>query len=147
MPSKFQNRVAEGAAPYLEPGEKVYAAMSAALKGRTQQVAGAFELGSAQTATSRGGASQAGLVLPTSQTIGVVVTSQRLLFLELAVGAKVKGLTSSVPLADVDSIDVKRLGLGGTTTVTVRSAPIRFEGRVGMGRELQEGLAEARAGQ
>jgi len=146
MPSKFQERVASGAAPYLEPGEKVYAAMSAALKGRTQQVAGAFEIGSAQTARSREAAGGAGVVLPDSQTIGVAITNRRILFLELGIGAKVKELTSSVPLTDVDSIEVKRFGLGGTTTVTVRSAPIRFEGRVGMGRELAEGLDAARVG-
>ena len=144
MASFFEHRVARGALRYLEPGESVYGAMSAALRGRTQQVAGAFAVGSTQTGNSRAAAAAAGLVLPDSQTIGVVVSNRRLLFLELAIGARVKALTSSVPLTDVQSIEVRRLGLGGTTTITVRSVQIQFEGRVGMGRELAAGLAAAR---
>ena len=43
--------------------------------------------------------------------------------------------------------EVKRVGLGGTTSITVRGSVIKFEGRVGMGRELADGLAAARAAQ
>jgi hypothetical protein len=145
MPSKFQDRVAEGAAPYLEQGETVFATMSAALKGRTQQVAGSGLIGGAQTKKSREAAGEAGITLPKSQTIGVVITNQRLMLFGLKVGAKVEELATAVPLIDVESITVKRFGLGGTTTVTVRGQEIRFEGRVGAGQELVDGLERARA--
>jgi hypothetical protein len=144
MPNSFQQRIADDAAQYLEAGETVLATMSAALKGRTQQVAGSGLLGGTQQRKSREAAAAAEIELPKSGTVGVVVTNRRLLLLTLAVGAKVQGMTTAVPVEDVESITVKRLGLGGTTSITIRDAVIRFEGRVGPGRELADGLARAK---
>jgi hypothetical protein len=147
MPSKFQTKVATGAAPYLEPGERVLAAMSAALKGRSQTLAGNIAsqaIGGSQTRKSREAAGAAAVALPKSQTIGIVVTDRRLLLLGLGVGASVKECASTVPLSDVASITVKRFGLAGTTVINVRGSEITFEGRVGAGRQLEEALASTR---
>ncbi len=147
MPSSFQDKVSTGVEQYLEPGEKVLASMSAALKGRSQALAGNIVsqgIGGSQTRKSLNAAAEAEVTLPKSQTIGVVVTDRRLLFVGLGIGASVKELASAVPLAEVASIGVKRTGLGGVTTVTVRGAEIRFEGRVGSGKELEAALASTR---
>ena len=147
MPSKFQTKVATGVAPYLEPGEHVLAAMSAALKGRSQLLAGNIAsqaIGGSQSRKAREAAGAAEVVLPKSQTIGIVVTDRRLVFLGLGVGASVKEFASAVPLSDVASITVKRFGLAGTTAIHVRGSELKFEGRVGPGRELEEALASTR---
>lgn len=93
----------------------------------------------------RAAADAAGVVLPNG-TIGVVITNRRLLIASLGVGATVKELVSSAPIEAVDAIEVKRVGLAATVTVYVRSQPIKFEGRVGPGREFAAALAAARAG-
>jgi hypothetical protein len=147
MPSKFQTKVAAGVAQYLEPGEHVLAAMSASLKGRSQTLAGNIAsqaIGGSQTRKSREAAGAAEVALPKSQTIGIVVTDRRLLFLGLGTGASVKEFASAVPLSEIASITVKRFGLAGTTAINVRGSEITFEGRVGPGRELQESLAATR---
>ena len=58
----------------------------------------------------------------------------------LGMGGKVKELASAVPLADVDSIEVKRLAVGKTITVTIRGVPFVLE--VGAGANAG-GVAEA----
>jgi hypothetical protein len=78
--------------------------------------------------------------------MALVVTSQRLLSLEvsapvgLGIGMKVKRLVSAVPLGDVDSIEVKRLAVGKTITVTILGVPFALE--VGAGANAS-GVAEA----
>ena len=47
---------------------------------------------------------------------------------------------SAVPLSDVDSIEVKRLAVGKTVTVTVRGVPFKLE--VGAGANAK-GVAQA----
>jgi hypothetical protein len=65
--------------------------------------------------------------------MALAVTDRRVLVLDidspigLGIGGGVKGLVSSAPVADVDSIEVKRLLIGKTITITVRGAPITLE--------------------
>lgn len=140
---KWQKKISDGAAAYLEPGETVLAAMSAAVKGRSQMNAGNLHIGAGQLRHSRGAAEAAGLELPHG-TIGVVITQRRLLLFELGVGAKIKQLACYVPISVVEAIEVKRFGLAGTTSLFVRGHEVKLEGRVGPGRELAAGLAAAR---
>lgn len=53
---------------------------------------------------------------------------------------EVEGLVSAVPVSEVDSIEVKRLAVGKTVTVTVRGVPFVLE--VGAGANAK-GVAEA----
>jgi hypothetical protein len=140
---RWQKKIGDGAAGYLAPGETVLATMSAAVKGRSQSYAGNMMIGTSQQNRSRTAAEAAGVTLPFG-TIGVVITQRRLLLFELGVGAKIKQLVSEVPIGDVDSIQVKRFGLAGTTSIFIRGQQVRLEGRVGPGRELIAGLATAR---
>jgi hypothetical protein len=78
--------------------------------------------------------------------MALAVTPQRLLSISVTapigagIGMKVQELVSAVPLSDVDSIEVKRLAVGKTVTVTVRGVPFKLE--VGAGANAK-GVAEA----
>jgi hypothetical protein len=78
--------------------------------------------------------------------MALAVTGKRLLSLKvtapigLGIGMKVQELVSAVPLADVDSIEVKRLAAGKTITVTVRGVPFVLEAGAGANAN---GVAEA----
>jgi hypothetical protein len=49
----------------------------------------------------------------------------------LGIGMKVTELVSAVAVGDVDSIEVKRLAVGKTVTVTVRGVPFVLEAGAG----------------
>ena len=89
-------------------------------------------------------AQQSGFEL--ASPMALAVTARRLLSLKvtapvgLGIGMKVQELVSAVPIGDVDSIEVKRLAVGKTVTVTVRGVPFVLE--VGAGANAN-GVAEA----
>jgi hypothetical protein len=131
MRSAQERKIADGAAPHLDPGEEILAAIVAAPRGHTQAVAGSMQLGAAQQGRARGAASQAGIRL--EAPMALAVTQRRLLTLRigtpigLGIGGKVKELMSAVPLAEVDSIECRRLLLGKKVTLTVRGVSIALE--------------------
>ena len=65
--------------------------------------------------------------------MALAVTDRRLLCfgignpVGLGIGGDVKELVSEAPLAEVDSVQVKRLAVGKTVTVTVRGTPFVLE--------------------
>jgi hypothetical protein len=128
---RHEHKIKAGAAPFLEDGEQVLAAVIAAPRGFTQQAAGSMQLGSAQRARAHGAAELVDLRL--EAPMAVAITQRRLLTLRigtpigLGIGGKVKELMSAVPIGDVDSIAVKRLALGYTITLTVCGVAITLE--------------------
>ena len=151
--ARYETKIKEGAAPFLDSGEEVIAAVMARPRGWTQASASA---GGGALAGLVGGAiggkkqqqnieagEQAGFEL--ASPMALAVTQRRLLSLKvgsligLGMGGKVEGLVSAAPLSDVDSIEVKRLAAGKTITVTVRGVPFVLE--VGAGANAK-GLAE-----
>lgn len=147
-------KIKEGAAPFLEPGEEVLAAVVARPRGWTQTgassgggaLAGAIggAIGGKKQQKQEAAAQDAGFEL--ANPTGLAVTQTRLLALEvtapigMGIGMKVKGLVSSAPVSEVDSIEVKRLAVGKTVTVTVRGVPFVLE--VGAGADTK-GVVEA----
>jgi hypothetical protein len=151
--ARAESKIKEGAAPYLEQGEEVLAAIVARPRGWTQSTA------------SSGGGAAAGLIggaiggkkqqqnveaaqesgFEIASPMALAVTDRRILSLKisnpvgLGIGGDVKELVSAAPLSDVDSIEVKRLAVGKTVTVTVRGAPFVLE--VGAGANAK-GVAE-----
>jgi hypothetical protein len=65
--------------------------------------------------------------------MALALTGSRLLVLgitqpiAMGKGRDVKGLVSAAPLTDVESIEVKRLLVGKTVTITVRGVPVKLE--------------------
>jgi hypothetical protein len=152
--ARAEAKIKDGAAPYLEEGEEVLAAMVARPRGWTQSnaspgggaVAGLIggTLGGKKQQQNVGAAEEAGFEI--TSPMALAVTNRRLLSLKisspvgLGIGGDVKELVSSAPLNDVDSIELKRLAVGKTVTVTVRGAPFVLE--VGAGPNAK-GVAEA----
>jgi hypothetical protein len=132
-----ERKIREGAAPFLEPGETVLAAIVAAPRGHSQAVAGSIHLGAAQQGRQFRSAEEAGIVL--DAPMALAITERRLLTLRigapigLGVGGKVKELMSAVPLHEVDSIEARRLLLGKKITLTVRGVSFALEANAAAG--------------
>ena len=152
--ARSEAKIKDGAAPFLEQGEEVLAAIVARPRGWTQAgasagggaVAGAIggAIGGKKQQRNVEAAQDAGFEL--ANPMALAVTPRRLLSLEvtapvgMGIGMKVKDLVSAVPIAEVDSIKAKRLAVGKTVTVTVRGVPFVLE--VGAGANTK-GVAEA----
>jgi hypothetical protein len=152
--ARAETKIKEGAAPFLEDGEEVLAAVAARPRGWTQSGASAGggaiagmvggHLGGKKQQKNIEAAEEAGFQL--ASPMGLAVSNRRLLSFQLGalvgmgVGGDVKDLVAAVPLSDVDSIEVKRLGMGKTITATVRGTPFTME--VGAGANAK-GVAEA----
>ena len=144
-----EDKIREGAEPYLEEGEEVLAAFVARPRGWTQANAGLRGLGMNQQGAATGSAEAAGFEL--ASPMALAITPRRLLSLELgaaAVGAgSVKGLKSEAPLSAVDSIKVKRLLLGKVVTVGVNGVEFKLEAGAGANAAgVAEAFEKARAG-
>jgi hypothetical protein len=151
--ARAEAKIKDGAAPFLESGEEVLAAMVARPRGWTQSaaspgggaVAGAIGgmLGGKKQQQNIDAAQDAGFEL--ASPMALAVTNRRVLSLKisnpvgLGIGGDVKELVSAAPLGEVDSIELKRLAVGKTVTVTVRGTPFVLE--VGAGANAK-GVAE-----
>jgi hypothetical protein len=151
--ARAEAKIMEGAAPYLEQDEEVLAAIVARPRGWTQQNAspgGGFVAG--MVGSAMGGKQQQenvdaaeGSGFEITSPMGLAVTDRRLICFKistphgLGIGGDVKELVSAAPLSEVDSIEVKRLAVGKTVTVTVRGTPFVLE--VGAGTNAK-GVAE-----
>jgi hypothetical protein len=127
----YDKKLAEGARPFLDEGETVLAAVIARPRGWTQAMAGSLHVGSAQMNRANAGVEVGGFSL--ASPMALAVTEKRLLSLSigspigLGIGGKVKGLAGAAPLSAVESIEVKRLAMGKTITVTVDGTPFVLE--------------------
>jgi hypothetical protein len=111
MKSLHGQKIKDGAAAFVEPGEEVLAGIVAAARTKgVWQISGTAAVGSAQLV----------IVSP----MGFAITDRRLLTLEitypwgLGIGGTVKGLLSAVPIEDVARIEVRRLLIGKTIAIT-----------------------------
>jgi hypothetical protein len=138
MPVSYEDKIKEQALPYLEAGEHVLAAFMARPRGATTAGAGGLgpgAFGGMKTARQKRAAGQAGLQL--ANPMALALTGRRLLVLSISApvamgkGGDVKELVSAAPLTDVESIEVKRLLVGKTVTVTVRGVSFKLEAGAG----------------
>ncbi|MGH3286018.1 MAG: hypothetical protein ACRDPD_15240 [Streptosporangiaceae bacterium] len=146
-------QIKEQARCYLQPGEQVLAALIARARGATMASAGNLAgnaIGGRKVVQQRRAAEDAGLKL--TSPMALAMTDQRLLVLKispllaLGKGGDVKELVSDVPVADVDSIEIKRLLVGTVVTVTVRGTPVKLEaGATGDAKGMADGLARAKS--
>ena len=152
MPVSYEDKIKEQARPYLEAGEQVLAAVIARPRGATTAGAGglgAGAIGGMKTARQKRAAEEAGLQL--ANPMALAFTGSRLLVLAISPpiamgkGGDVKDLISAAPLADVESIEVKRLLVGKTVTVAVRGTSFKLEvGAGGDAKGLSEEFARAK---
>ena len=84
------------------------------------------------------------LIWPPMLTPTVIVT--RLVGVTLGGQIKeVKEILSVVPLAQVDSVQVKRMGLGGVLVISAGGHSFKLEGKVGDMREFADAFGRAKA--
>jgi hypothetical protein len=144
-------QISEHMRPYLDDGEQPIAAMTAAPRGKNTQIAAGGVgglIGDRMVSGQVKRAEAAGLRLDSN--MAVVLTDRRLLALKVkfTMGGAIKGveeLLGAVPLREVDSVEAKRVGLGGNLVLTVRGGePIKLECRVGRAREMVDAYERAR---
>jgi hypothetical protein len=129
--SKQDGKIVEQAGQFLDPGETVLGAIIARPRGWTQTHAGALHVGAHQQGKHRAAGEAAGLEL--ASPMALAVTGKRVVVfgisspIGMGKGGDIKELVSDVPLAEVDSIAIKRLLLGKVVTVTVGGTPIKLE--------------------
>jgi hypothetical protein len=142
----YEEKIKEQAQPFLDAGEAVVSAFIARPRGATTAGAGgvaAGAIGGRKVAKEKYAAADAGLRL--ANPMALALTDRRVLVLEVSApiamgkGGDVKGLASAVPLGEVDSIQVKRLLVGRTVTLTVNGQSFKLE--VGAGQD-PKGFAE-----
>jgi hypothetical protein len=149
----YEDKIKEQAGPYLQPGERVLAAFIARPRGATTAGAGGLAagvVGGRKVAQQNRAAKDAGLQL--ANPMALALTDKRLLVLRVSAplamgkGGDVKDLVSEAPLADVESVDVKRLLVGKVVTVTVAGTPFKLEvGGGGDAKGLADQLAQVKA--
>jgi hypothetical protein len=144
MPSAHEKKFAEGAQPFLEDGERVLATCIAQAKGFSRMMVSGLDLGKREVGRSSA-AAEAGEV-KVANPMALALTDRRLLTLRisspigLGIGGSVKELLSAIPLAEVDSIDVKKIALRQNITITIRGVEIPLETNA---KANARGVAEA----
>jgi hypothetical protein len=149
--SNHEEAIKQGAAPMLEPGEMILAAMVASPRGSTTaQMGGAAGLiGGGKAGKQREGAAEAGLVV--ERNSGLVLTPSRLATFRLGIGftgsvKEVKELLGSLPLEEIDSLEVSRMGAAGVVKVTAHGTEFKLEAKAGAAKDFAEAFAQARNG-
>jgi hypothetical protein len=145
-----EDKIREGARPFLEDGEEVLAAFVARPRGWTQAMAGSMHLGLHQQGKHREGAEAAGFAL--ASPMALAITDRRLLSFSMGaqagmgIGGGVKELVGEAALLDVDSIRSKRLLMGKVVEVSVRGESFKLEAGAGANvKGVVEAFERARA--
>jgi hypothetical protein len=138
-------QIRQYAVAFLDDGEELVAAMTAAPRGRnTAAAAGGVGsmIGYKMVSGQVDRAKAAGLRIESNMALAL--TQRRLLTLKVgfSVGGAITGVKeflSAIALGDVESIEAKRVGLGGLLIITPRGGQaIKLECRVGRAREFVE---------
>jgi hypothetical protein len=141
-----EDKIKEGARPFMEDGEEVLAAFVARPRGWTQAMAGSLHVGAHQQGRATDVADAAGFAL--ASPMALAITDRRLLSFSMGaqagmgVGGGVKELVGQAPLADVGAIKVKRLLIGKVVELQVRGESFKLEAGAGANAK---GVAEALA--
>ena len=144
MASDFEAQLKEEARPFLEPGEEIVASIVAQPRGTSTAKSGGLgpsSIGSAWAGNSKKAGEAAGLTL--TNPMALALSDRRLIVFGIETSAMgkpkaVKELVSAVPVGEVESIQVKRLLVGKTMTVSANGAEAKLE--VGAGQDAK-GLA------
>jgi hypothetical protein len=149
--ANHEEAIKAGAVKFLEPGEVVLAAIVASPRGSTTaQMGGAAGLlGGSKAGKQADGASAAGLVV--ERNSGLVLTPTRLVTLRLGISftgsvKEVKELLGTVPLSDVSSLEVSRMGAAGVMKVEANGAEFKLEAKAGPAKQFSAAFEQARAG-
>jgi hypothetical protein len=148
--SKHQEQIIAAAGGKLD--EEILGAAWAKPRGATTAAAGGGvivgEIGARWTGKQRGGAEKAGFAIGNPGAVAVTPTSLVTMKVKVSAMGAIKEVTevlSVVPLADVDSIQVKRMGLTGVMEIKAGEGSFKLEGKPGDMKELAEVFERAKA--
>lgn len=143
--AKAEEWITEAAAPYLEEGEQVLVALVAQARGHMQTSAGSVGIGQRQESKHEAAGESAGFRI--ASPMALVLTPRRLIGFDISnmgmgMKGKIKEVLDSAPIAEVDSIEAKKLLLGMRILVKVRGVEFKLEAGPGakakpMAEELQ----------
>jgi hypothetical protein len=131
--------------------EELLGAAFAKPRGATTAVTGGGligrEIGSQWAGKQQKGAAAVEIKLGNPGAVAVTPTSLLTMQVAVSMGGQIKEIKevlSTVPLADVDSVEVKRFGLAGVMEITSGGSSFKLEGKVNDMRELAEAFARAK---
>jgi hypothetical protein len=141
--SKHQEQII--AAAVGKVSEPIVAAAWAKPRGATTAVAGGGiivgAIGGKQVRNQRKSAEAAGIVLASPGAVAVTATSFLSMSVKVSMGGAIKEVTevlTTLPLAEVDSIEVSRMGLTGVMKITAHGNTFKLEGKVGDMKEFAD---------
>ncbi len=148
--SKHQEQIIAAAEGKVD--ERILAAAWGKPRGASTAAAGggliASEIGSRWAGKQRKGADAIGVKLGNPGAVAVTATSLVTMQVAVSMGGaikEVKEILSTVPLAVIDTIEVKRMGLTGVMEITAGEVSFKLEGKVNDMRELAEAFERAKA--
>jgi hypothetical protein len=148
--SKHQEQIIAAAEGKLD--EEIVGAAWGKPRGATTAAAGGGvivgEIGARWTGKQRKGADAAGIEIGNPGAIAVTPTSLVTMKVKVSAMGAIKEIVdvlSVVPLEDVDSLEVKRMGLTGVMEIVARGGSFKLEGKPGDMKELADVFQRTKA--
>jgi hypothetical protein len=148
--SKHQEQIVAAAKGKVD--EEVLGACFAKPRGAAVAMAGGGvipgEIGARWARKHAKGAESAGIELGNPGAVAVTPTSLVTMAVTVSLGGQIKDVTevlSTIPLAAVDSIAVKRAGLTGVMEIMAGGGSFKLEGKVNDMRKLADAFERAKA--
>ncbi len=147
--SKHQEQISAAATGKID--EEILGAAWGKPRGATTAAAGAgviaSEIGARWSGKHKKGAEAAGITI--GNPGAVAITPSSLVTMKVKVSAmgaikEVSEVLSTVPLAEVDSLEVKRAGMTGVMEISAGGSAFKLEGKPGDMKELAEVFARTK---
>jgi hypothetical protein len=148
--SKHQEQIIAAAKGKVE--EEILGAAFAKPRGATTAGVGGVipgEIGARWAGRQHKGADAAGIELGNPGAVAVTPTHLLTMAVKVSFIGQIKDVTevlSRVPLTDVDSLEVKRMGTAGVMEITAGDSAFKLEGKINDMRELATEFERAKAG-
>lgn len=149
--SKHQEQIIAAAKGKLD--EEILGAAWAKPRGATTAAAGggliASEIGARWAGKNRKGAGSAGIEVGNPGAVALTPSSLVTMKVKVSAMGAIKEVTevlSVVPLAEVDSLQVKRMGLTGVMEISAGGGSFKLEGKPGDMKELVDLFERTKAG-
>ena len=148
--SKHQDQIIEAAKGKVDG--QILGAAFAKPRGSQTAAAGAgvvaSEIGARWSGKQHKGADAAGISLGNPGAVAVKPTSLVTMKVKVSALGSIKEITevlSVVPLAEVDSVEAKRMGMAGILEITAGGSAFKLEGKPGDLKEFAESFEQAKA--
>lgn len=148
--SKHQDQIIAAAKGKVD--EEILGAAWAKPRGAGTAAAGAGaivgEIGARWSGKQRDGAQAANIAVGNPGAVAVTATSFVTMKVKVSAMGSIKEVTevlSTVPLGDVESLEVTRMGMTGVMKINAGGSSFKLEGKPGDMKELAEAFARAKA--